>query len=132
MTPYVQYLATYIRPECQGAFAYEYRRSAKDPALALFLTILLGFVGGEAYYMGEWKRGILMSLAFMTGIGLVISIPMWIVRCFTITGECEIYNDELAYVLAWRYYDGTQQSVEPPQPQMRQRSNIGGLPMRAN
>jgi hypothetical protein len=131
MTPYVQLLATYIRPECQGAFTYEYRRCAKDPALALILTILLGAVGGESYYMGNWKRGILMSLAFMTGIGLVISIPMWIVRCFTITGECEAYNDELAYVLAWRYYDGAQ-SAQPPQPQQRPRSSIGGLPMRAN
>jgi hypothetical protein len=82
--------------------------------------------------MGNWKPGILMSLAFMTGVGLVISVPMWIVRCFTIAGECEAYNDELAYLLAWRYYDGAANDAQPPEAQTRQRPLIGGLPMRAN
>jgi hypothetical protein len=132
MTPYVQLLASYVRPECQGVFLYEYRRSAKDPALAFVLTLLLGIVGGESYYVGNWKRGLLMSLSVFTGIGLFITIPLWIVRCFTIVGECEGSNDELAYELAWRYYDGATATQQPPQPQPRPRPTIGGLPMRAN
>jgi hypothetical protein len=132
MTPYVQMLMRYIRPECQAVFAYEYQRNSKDPLLALVLTIFLGIVGGEAYYMGNYKRGILMSLAFMTGVGVIITVPLWIVRCFTITGECEGYNDALAYTLAWRYYDNTAVAPEPPQTQVRQRPTIGGFPMRVN
>lgn len=131
MTPYVETLLQYVRPESQGAFVYDYRRFAKDPNLALILTILLGIVGGEAYYMGEWKRGILMGLALLSGVGVFISVPMWIVRCFTITNECESYNDYLAYMLAYRYLPlGT--APEPPQPvtpaNRNGRPNIGGLP----
>ena len=135
MTPYVQALLQYVRPESQGAFWYDYRRFAKDPNLALMLTILLGVVGGEAYYMGQWKRGILMTLALFSGIGMFISVPMWIVRCFTISGECELYNDYLAYALVHRYLPvGT--AAEPPQPappqQPTRRPNIGGFPMRVS
>jgi hypothetical protein len=133
MTPYVETLLQYVRPESQGAFVYDYRRFQKDPNLALMLTILLGIVGGESYYMGDWRRGILMTIALFTGIGVLISGPMWIVRCFTITSECESYNDYLAYMLAHRYLPyGT--APEPPQPTqnpMRNapRPNIGGLPV---
>jgi hypothetical protein len=133
MTPYVQMLTRYVRPECQAVFAYEYERNAKDPTLALALTVMLGIVGGESYYLGNWRRGVLMSLALFTGIGLFITIPLWIIRCFTITGECDAYNDELAYALAWRYYDPADASPEPPQPpqpEARRRAPIGGLPMR--
>jgi hypothetical protein len=132
MTPYVDMLLSYVRPESQGAFVYEYRQYAKDPNLALILTVLLGAVGGESYYMGNWKRGILMSIAMLSGIGTLVSIPMWIVRCFTITSECEAYNDYLAYTLAYRYLPaGT--APQPPQPAQpapqNGRPNIPGLPM---
>ena len=132
MTPYVQMLLQYVRPEAQGAFAYDFRRFQKDPQIALLLTILLGIVGGEAYYMGQWKRGVLMTLAMLSGVGMFISVPMWIVRCFTIQNECEAYNDYLAYCLAFRYLPlGT--APEPPQPTTqnptRQRPKIGGLPV---
>ena len=131
MTPYVETLLQYVRPESQGAFVYDYRRFAKDPNLALVLTILLGIVGGESYYMGEWKRGILMTVALLSGVGVLVSGPMWIVRCFTIMNECESYNDYLAYMLAYRYLPvGT--APEPPQPVQgptnRTRPNITGLP----
>ncbi len=135
MTPYVQSLLAYIRTESQSAFMYEYRRYAKDPALAQILTILLGIVGGEAYYFGDYKRGVLMSLALFTGIGLLVTVPMWIVRCFTVTGECEAYNDYLAYSLAYRYVgNGGPVPEAPPQAPFTQsagsRPTIGGVPMR--
>lgn len=133
MTPYAQMLADDLRPECQAAFAYEYQRYAKDVTLAQLLTVLLGIVGGEAYYFGDYKRGILMTLALLSGIGLFVSIPVWVVRCFTVAGECEQYNDYLAYALASRYMagDGLYAAPQPPPPAAR-RNPIGGLPMRAN
>src|ERR1700739_1993949 len=103
MTPYAQMLLSYIRPEAQGVYTYEYDRYAKDPSGALMLTVCLGIFGGEGYYFGEWKRGVWMTLAFLSGVGLFVSIPIWIVRCFTIQNECETYNDYLAYMLAYRY-----------------------------
>lgn len=135
MTPYAQMLAVQMRPEAQATFAYEYQRYAKDPTLAFVLTLVLGVVGGESYYLGNYIRGILMSLALFTGVGLFVTVPMWICRCFTIQGECDAYNDYVAYSLALRYwpYDAQKdrQPPEPPQPpdSVRARYNIGGLPM---
>ncbi|HLX25725.1 MAG TPA: hypothetical protein VKR05_01930 [Candidatus Cybelea sp.] len=135
MTPYAQMLALTMRPEAQATFDYEYRRYAKDPTIALALTLLLGIVGGESYYMGNYVRGILMSIALFTGIGVLVTIPMWIVRCFTIQNECDIYNDYIAYALAFRYGSygpdatATAGPPAPPAPPNRVRPNIGGLPM---
>ena len=136
VTPYAQMLALRMRPEAQATFAYEYQRYSKDPSLALMLTIFLGIVGGESYYIGNYVRGILMSIALFTGFGVLITIPMWIVRCFTITGEVETYNDYVAYALALRYGDYTDAQAAdlppaPPQPpqQARARRPISGLPV---
>ncbi|MEO9170028.1 MAG: hypothetical protein ABI282_05940 [Candidatus Baltobacteraceae bacterium] len=133
MTPYAQMLLAHIRPEAQGAYAYEYRQYAKDPTVALTLAAVLGLIGGESYYMGDARRGILMTIAFFTGIGLFVTVPMWIARCFTISGECDTYNDYLAYMLAYRYSPDTITAPEPPHvPQSGSpRPTIGGLPMRA-
>lgn len=136
MTPYAHMLMAYIRPESQGAYAYEYRQHAKDPMVALVLTALLGVIGGESYYMGDYKRGILMTIALFTGVGLFVTVPMWIARCFTITGECDASNDYLAYMLAFRYsgdaYNAPQPPVQPPQSAAAARPTIGGVPMRMN
>jgi TM2 domain len=136
VTPYAQMLALRMRPEAQATFAYEYQRYSKDPNLALLLTIFLGIVGGESYYIGNYVRGILMSIALFTGIGVLVTIPLWIVRCFTITGEVETYNDYVAYALALRYGDyADAQAVDlPPAPpqspqQARARRSISGLPV---
>jgi hypothetical protein len=137
LTPYAQMLAVQMRPEAQATFAYEYQRYAKDPTLAFALTLVLGLVGGESYYLGNYVRGVLMSLALFTGIGVLVTIPMWICRCFTVQNECEAYNDYMAYMLAIRYWPASNgvSSTQPPQPpeappQSRVRPTIGGLPMR--
>jgi hypothetical protein len=133
MTPYAQMLLGYVRPEAQGAYAYEYDRYAKDPIVALTLTLFFGLVGGEAYYMGDWKRGIWMTIALFSGVGMFISVPVWIARCFTIQGECEAYNDYVAWALAHRYLPD-ETAVQPPQPPQptppsAKRNPVGGLPM---
>jgi len=133
LTPYAQMLAVQMRPEAQATFAYEYQRYAKDPTVAFILTLVLGVVGGESYYLGNYARGILMTLALFSGIGLFVTVPMWICRCFTIQGECDGYNDYVAYSLAIRYWPYEARSDEqppaPPQAPARPRPNIGGLPM---
>lgn len=140
MTPYAQTLVEYVPANAQAAFAYDCNRYGKDPSTALLLTLLLGWIGGEAYYMGEFKRGIWFAIAAITGIGMMITVPMWIVRCFTIQNECELYNDHLAYGLACRYagfYPYMQAApgqpqqaapVPPPAAAPQQRRTIGGVP----
>jgi hypothetical protein len=130
MTPYAQMLLSYVRPESQGVYAYEYQRYAKDPIVALMLTVFLGLFGGEGYYFGNWKRGVWMTIALFSGIGMFISVPLWIVHCLTIQNDCETYNDYLAYMLAYRYLpQGT--APQPPQPvsNSNRAPRIGGLPM---
>ena len=139
MTPYAQMIGSHLRPEAQATYAYEYRRYSKDPAIAAILTIVLGLVGGESYYFGDWKRGILFTLSLFSGIGLMITIPMWIVRIFTISNEVEAHNDYLAYLLACRYWPQTQfgEVPEPPAAPSQARQNaqqpprppIVGVPM---
>jgi hypothetical protein len=130
MTPYAQMLLAYVRPEAQGVYAYEYDRYAKDSAVAQVLTIFFGLFGGEAYYIGDWKRGLWMTIAFFSGIGMFITVPLWIARIFTIQGEVDAYNDYVAWALACRYLPLTN-AVEPPQPvpPSGKRPNINGLPM---
>ena len=132
MTPYAQMLYSYVRPEAQGIYTYEYDRYAKDGAVALMLTVFLGLVGGESYYMGDYKRAILMTIALFTGVFTLITVPLWIVRCFTIQNECDTYNDWVAWSLAHRYL-ANPQAMQPPQPPQQpsaatQRA-IGGLPV---
>jgi hypothetical protein len=133
MTPYAQMLLAYVRPEAQGVYAYEYERYAKDPAVAVVLTIFFGIVGGESYYIGDWKRGIWMTIAMLSGVGMFVSVPLWIARCFTIQGECESYNDYVAWLIASRYVPQTN-AVQPPQPAppSGRRPVISGLPMVAH
>jgi hypothetical protein len=130
MTPYAHMLLAYVRPEAQGVYAYEYDRYAKDPIVALVLTIFFGIIGGEAYYIGNWQRGLWMTIALFSGVGMFISVPLWIARCFTIQGECESYNDYVAWLVASRYVSPAQ-AVQPPQPPTPsgKRPVIGGLPM---
>jgi hypothetical protein len=130
MTPYAQMLLAYVRPEAQGVYAYEYERYAKDSAVALVLTIFFGIIGGESYYIGDWKRGIWMTIAMFSGVGMFISVPLWIARCFTIQGECESYNDYVAWLIACRYVSQTNAvQPPPPAPPSGKRPSIGGLPM---
>jgi len=130
MTPYAQMLLAYVRPEAQAVYAYEYDRYAKDPVVAFVLTMFFGIVGGESYYFGDWKRGIWMTVAMFSGIGMFVSVPLWIARCFTIQGECESYNDYIAWLIASRYVPETN-AVQPPQPPppSGKRPVISGLPM---
>jgi hypothetical protein len=132
MTPYAQMLLGYIRPEAQGAYAYEYERYAKDPIVAMTLTFVLGIIGGESYYMGgDWRRPFWMTIALFSGVGLLISTPIWIARCFTIQSDCESYNDYVAWALAHRYLPQSN-AVAPPQPPAAatgRRPQVSGLPM---
>lgn len=135
MTPYANAIGAQLPPEAQATFAYEYARYAKDPSLALLFTVIFGLVGGESYYIGDWKRGLLMSILLFTGIGVLITLPMWIVRCFTIQNEVEAYNDEMAYYIAYRFQRMPNEIPEPPRaaaPNAARRYTrvpISGLPM---
>lgn len=130
MTPYAEMLMNYLPAECRPTFVYECRQYGKDPLLAFLLQIFAGLFGVADFYLGYIARGVLMALGTISGIGMLITVPIWLYRICTIWFDTEAENDALAYALAYRYLAaGAQQhGVEPPPPPARPRPNIGGLP----
>jgi TM2 domain-containing membrane protein YozV len=130
MTPYAEMLMNYLPAECRPVFAYECREYGKDPLLAFLLQIFCGLFGIADFYLGNITRGLLTAIGTISGIGLIITVPIWLYRMCTIWFDTEAENDALAYALAYRYLAaGTFRGPEPPPPPIRPRPNISGVPM---
>jgi TM2 domain-containing membrane protein YozV len=125
--PYIANLVLQLSPEQRGWFEYESRRSRKEPALAFALDLVLGLFGAHDFYLGDTTRGVLMLIGTMSGIGTLITFPVWFISLFTIFRDTEAYNDAVDYwLLAWAFA-GTQMPPAPP-PQRGRCAPIGGLP----
>jgi TM2 domain-containing membrane protein YozV len=123
MNAYSASLALQLPPERQAWFVGQSDRMRKEPLLGFLLTLFLGLLGAQYFYLGDYTRAIAMLLLTLSGIGVLISLPWTIVSLLTIWGECESLNDATDYwLLSWAFA-GT---VMPPSP--RPRRVIGGLP----
>jgi TM2 domain-containing membrane protein YozV len=130
MTPYADMLMNYLPAECRPTFAYECRQYGKDPLLAILLQMFGGLFGFADFYLGYYTRGLLMALGTFSGVGLILTIPLWIYRCCTVWFDTEAENDALSYALAFRYLAaGTWRGPEPPAPPIRPRPNISHVPV---
>ncbi len=127
MNPYVTALTLQLSSEQRAWFDYESGRSRKEPALALALDAVLGLFGAHDFYLGDIGRGILMMIGTISGVGALITIPVWFISLFTIYRETENYNDAVDYwLLSWAFA-GTQ--IPPgPAPTRGRSGPIGGLP----
>jgi TM2 domain-containing membrane protein YozV len=127
VNPYIANLALQLTPEQRGWFEFESRRSRKDPALAFALDLILGLFGAHDFYLGDTTRGVLMLIGTLSGVGTLITIPVWFISLFGIYREAESYNDAVDYwLLSWAFA-GTQ--IPPaPAPQRGRSGIIGGLP----
>ena len=130
MTPYAEMLMNYLPAECRPAFAFECREYGKDPLLALLLQMFGGLFGVADFYLGNIARGILMAIGTISGIGVVITVPVWLYHCCTIWFDTEADNDAIAYALAYRYLaagyvprPGTAPAADPHPPQHHRRPN---------
>jgi TM2 domain-containing membrane protein YozV len=132
MTPYAELLINYLPAECRPTFAYECRHYGKDPLLAFLLQIFGGLFGVADFYLGNVARGVLMLVGTFSGLGMIVTVPIWLYKICTIWFDAEAENDAIAYALAWRYFslaaNGTYHAPEPPPPPPRPRPNISGLP----
>lgn len=127
MNPYVCNLALQLSPEQRAWFDYESKRSRKEPALALALDAVLGLFGAHDFYLGDIGRGVLMLIGTMSGIGALVTVPVWFVSLFTIYRDTENYNDAVDYwLLSWAF-SGSAAPPAPP-PQRGRTAPIGGLP----
>jgi TM2 domain-containing membrane protein YozV len=132
MTPYAAMLSDYMPAEFRPTFAYECRRYEKDPMLAFLLTLFGGLLGAGDFYLGYYVRGILMLLGTFSGIGALVTIPIWLYRCVNVWADVEAENDYMAYAIAYRYLATAANPTmpqPPPPPAPRARPQIGGLPV---
>jgi len=125
--PYISNLVLQLSPEQRGWFEYESRRARKEPALSFALDLVLGLFGAHDFYLGDTTRGVLMLIGTMSGVGTLITFPVWFISLFTIFRDTESYNDAVDYwLLSWAFA-GT--PIPPgPAPQRGRTAPIGGLP----
>ena len=76
--PYITNLALQLTPEQRGWFEYESRRARKEPALSFALDLVLGIFGAHDFYLGDTTRGVLMLIGTMSGVGTLITVPVWV------------------------------------------------------
>ncbi|MGC8559915.1 MAG: DUF4236 domain-containing protein [Phycisphaerae bacterium] len=56
-----------------------HRRSSRNILITLGLCVLFGLIGMHHFYAGNYIRGIFMLVLSLTGYGLIITIPWWII-----------------------------------------------------
>lgn len=82
----------------RSLFQYEMNKVRKNKTTALVLTVFLGGIGAQHYYMGKIGLGIVCTLFCWTWIPLICSI----FQAFTIMGTVERYNDRFSQEIADR------------------------------
>jgi TM2 domain-containing membrane protein YozV len=128
MNPYIAGTTLNLSPQGLAWFEMESSRYRREPALAFALALVLGMFGAHDFYLGDRCRGTWMLIGTLSGIGTIITIPLWFVSLFTVWRDCENYNDAVDYwLLSWASA-GTPTPPEPP-PQPKARTPIGGLPV---
>jgi TM2 domain-containing membrane protein YozV len=79
-------------------FQNEMNQRRKNATTAVLITLFLGGVGGQRYYMGQIGLGVASSLFCWTFIPLAVSL----VELFTISGTVHRYNVRQANIVAAR------------------------------
>lgn len=85
-------LVNSLPSEKQGTFLAMYNAERKNPTTAVVLALLLGWVGGHKFYLGQTGLGILYLLFSWTSIPLIVSF----VEAFTISRKVYRLNREAA------------------------------------
>jgi TM2 domain-containing membrane protein YozV len=117
-----------LTPQGLAWFEMQSNRYRREPALAFALCLVLGILGAHDFYLGDRTRGTLMLIGTLSGIGVFITLPLWLISIFTVWRDCDEYNDAVDYwLLSWAQA-GTPTPPQPP-PQPKARRPIGGMPV---
>ena len=102
----------------------------KDPLLALLLQMFGGLFGVADFYLGNVARGILMAIGTISGIGVVITVPLWLYRCCT-SGSTREADNDASLTRSPTATSPPLRSAAPNRrpPPIRTRPNISGVPM---
>ena len=75
-------------------FLAQYGSEKKDRTVALILSVLLGYLGVDRFYLGDIGIGLLKLLtAGLCGL-------LWIIDWFLIMGNADVYNRRKAHEIA--------------------------------
>lgn len=85
----------------------------KSTGVAYLLWLLLGWFGVHRIYSGKTGTGIAMLILAMTGVGLVVGIPWWLVDAFLIPGMVRERNLEVVQMVAGEQLSAAPLAREP-------------------
>lgn len=88
----IQSLVSSLPADKQSTFMLYYNSQRKNPTTAVILALLLGWLGGHKFYLGQTGLGIVYLLFSWTGIPLIVSY----IEAFTITKTVFKMNREAA------------------------------------
>jgi len=69
------------------------KRAKTSQNTAKWLAIILGLVGADSFYLRHTWFGILRILLTVSGVGLIISIPWWIISAVTISKHKDDWSE---------------------------------------
>lgn len=92
----VSQIASSLPSDKQGIFMMQYQNVRKDPTTALLLALLLGYVGGHKFYLGQVGLGVVYLLFCWTFVPGVIAF----IEAFAIAGKVGEYNEQKAVQLS--------------------------------
>lgn len=88
----IQNLVSSLPADKQSTFMLYYNSQRKNPTTAVVLALLLGWLGGHKFYLGQTGLGIVYLLFSWSGIPLIVSF----IEAFTITKTVFKMNREAA------------------------------------
>jgi TM2 domain-containing membrane protein YozV len=97
-------LTAHMPDEQKLQYIMRFSRERRNPNVALLLSLFLGWVGAQYYYMGRVGKGIVCSLFAWTLVPLVISLY----KCSSIRADVQRYNVTKAVELAQLFCPGLQ------------------------
>lgn len=81
-----------LSPEKQIVFMNQMNAARKSKTTAVLLTLFLGGLGAQHFYMGNNLAGILSVLFCWTFLPVIIAF----LHLFLISGEVDLYNEQRA------------------------------------
>lgn len=100
-----------------------FEANRKSTGVAYLLWLFLGWFGVHRFYTGRIKSGVAMLILALTGVGLAVGIPWWLIDVVLVPGMVREKNVETMQLLgAGSPSAASQRHSGEPQPARRVRN----------
>lgn len=69
-----------------------FEENRKSVGIAYLLWLFLGLFGVHRFYTGRTKSAIAMLILTLTGAGVIVSLPWWVIDVFRVPGHVNRHN----------------------------------------